>query len=63
MLTLNKPIYAGFSILELYKFHYDYVCKKYDAKLLFTDTDSSVYEIKDKDVYEECFKDEKIVSF
>ena len=60
VLTLNKPLYAGFSILELYKFHYDYVCKKYDAKLLFTDTDSLVYEIKDKDMYEECFKDKKL---
>ena len=57
MLTLNKPIYAGFSILELskllmYKFHYDYVYNKYDAKLLFTDTDSLVHEINSKDVYE-----------
>ena len=48
--NLNKPIYDGFSVLELhkllmYKFHYDYVCKKYDAKLLFADTDRLVYEI------------------
>ena len=47
VLTLNKPIYVGYSILELtqllmYKFHDDYVCNKYDVKLLFTDTDSLV---------------------
>ena len=51
VLTLNKPIYVEFSILELstllmYKFNYDYVLKTFnDAKLLFTDTDSLVYEI------------------
>ena len=44
VLTLNKPIYVRFSILELsklliYKFHYDYLCNKYDTELLFTDTE------------------------
>ena len=68
MLTLNKPIYVGFSILELskllmYKFHYDYVCNKYDAKLLFADTDSLVYEINGEDVYEQCFKDRRLFDF
>ena len=68
ILKLNKPIYVGFSILELsklfmYKVHYDYVCNKFDAKLLFTDTDSLVYELKNKDVYEECFKDRKLFDF
>ena len=62
VLTLDKLIYVGFNILELskllmYNFHYEYVKNKYDNKLLFTDTDSLVYEIKGKDVYEECFKD------
>ena len=53
MLTLNKPINVGFCILELskllmYKFHYDYVLKRFNARMLFTDNDSLVYEIKDK---------------
>ena len=34
---------------------------KFDAKLLFTDTDSLVYEIKGEDVYEDEFKG-KIIS-
>ena len=57
-MTLNKPMYIGFSILQLSKllinkFHYDYVCNKYDAKLLFAGTDSLVYEINSEDVYEQ----------
>ena len=62
VLTLNKPIYVGFCILELsklkmYQFHYNYVLKTFNnAKLLFTDTDSLVYEIKDGNVYDQCFK-------
>ena len=50
VLALNKPIYVRFCILELSKllmnkFHYDYVLNKFDVKLLFTHTDSLVYEI------------------
>ena len=68
VLTLNKPIYVGFCILELsklfmYKFHYDYVLNTFNAKLLFTETDSLVYEIKDRNVYEQCFKDSDLFDF
>ena len=69
LLTLNKPIYVGFCILELskllmYQFHYDYVLKTFDnVKLLFTDTDSLVYEIKDGNVYDWCFKDKHLFDF
>ena len=68
VLTLNKPIYFGFCVLELskllmYQFHYDYVLKKFDVKLLFTDTDSLVYEIRSGNVYEQCFKDNHLFDF
>ncbi|XP_035233732.1 LOW QUALITY PROTEIN: uncharacterized protein LOC118205552 [Stegodyphus dumicola] len=59
-LTLNRPIYVGFVILELskilmYNFHYNIIKKEYgeNASLLFTDTDSLTYEIRTKDVYED----------
>ena len=59
-LKLNKKAYIGMCILELskvlmYKFHYDYIKNKYDnkSKLLFTDTDSLMCEIKTEDVYED----------
>ena len=68
-MTLNKPIYIGFSILELskllmYQFHYDYVLKTFNGvRLLFKDTDSLVYEIKGGNVYDQCFKDKHFFNF
>ena len=61
VLILNKPIYAGITVLDLskwnmYDFHYNFIKKNFDAELLFTDTDSLTYEIKSKNVYEEFFK-------
>ena len=55
VLTLNKRIYIGFTVLELskwlmYDFHYNFIKKHFDAELLFTDTDSLTYEIKSDDV-------------
>ena len=40
----------------MYDFHYNFIKKKFDTDLLFTDTDSLTYEIKSKDVYKEFFK-------
>ena len=37
------------------EFHYKYIKSKVDAKLLFIDTDGSVYEIKTEDVYEDFY--------
>ena len=68
VLMLNKPIYVGFTVLELskwlmYDFHYNFIKKHFDAKLLFTDTDSLTYETKSEDVYEEFFKHRHLFDF
>ena len=68
VLTLNKPIYVGFTVLELskwlmYDFHQNFVKNNFDAELLFTDTDSLTYEIKSEDVYEEFFKHKHLFDF
>ena len=56
--------HVGICILELSKFHYDYVLKNFDnVKLLFTDTDSLVYKTKNGNVYEQCFKDKELFDF
>ena len=68
VLILNKPIYVGFTVLELskwlmYDFHYNFIKKHFDAELLFTDTDSLTYEIKSENVYEEFFKWKDLFDF
>ena len=64
VLTLNKANYVGFTVLELSKWlMYDFIKKHYDAKLLFTDTDSLTYETKSEEVYEEFFKHKHLLDF
>lgn len=60
VVNLNKPIYAGFSVLELSKLHmyvmyYDVMKAKYGDKLdlMFTDTDSFLFHIKTENLYED----------
>ena len=47
----------------MYDFHYNFHRKKFDAELLFTDTESFAYEMKSEDVYEEFFKCEDLFDF
>ena len=68
VLILNKPIYVGFTVLDLskwkmYYFHYNFIKKHFDAKLLFADRDSLTYEIKSEDFYEESFKWKDLFDF
>ena len=65
-LTFNKPVYLGMCILDLsktimYEFHYNYIKPKYGDKaiLLFTDTDSLMYEIQTEDFYKDISGDVK----
>ena len=68
VLTFNKSIYVGFTVLQLskwlmYDFHYNFIKKHFDAELLFTDTDSITYERKSEDVNEEFFKHKHLFGF
>ena len=49
----------------MYEFHYDYIKDKYgnNSRLLFTDTDSLMYEITTEDVYEDFSKDKEMFDF
>ena len=69
-LKLNKPAYIGTCTLELskvlmYELHYDYIKNKYDnkSKLLFTDADNLMYEIKTEDVYKDFSSDKEMFDF
>ncbi|KAJ8909887.1 hypothetical protein NQ315_008910 [Exocentrus adspersus] len=55
----SKPIYVGMCILDLakttiYEFDYGYMKREFgsDCSVLYTDTDSLIYEIRNRDPYE-----------
>jgi hypothetical protein len=61
--TLNKPIYIGFTVLDLSKtlifdFHFNVMLKRYgtNARLLFSDTDSLCYHVFTDDVYRDMLE-------
>lgn len=64
LLVYDKPIYAGFSILEesktkMYSFHYNYMKPKFgvNVHLVYTDTDSFIYHIQTPDFYNDIRDD------
>ena len=63
---MNKPIYLGFSILDIskilmYEFLYDYMKAKYNnnVKLCYMDTDIFIMNIKTEDFYKDIANDVK----
>ena len=59
-LELNKPVYIGFSILDLsklrmYKFHYEKLPSRHEdnIRLCFIDTDTLLYEIDAVDIFQD----------
>ena len=64
-LTLNKPIYVGFTVLEIskwemYNFHYNFMIKKFNTKLLFTDTDNLCYELHEQNLNKKTYKHKEL---
>ena len=60
-LTLSKPIYVGFTVLEIskwemYNFHYNFMIRKFYTRLLFTDRESLCYELHEKNPYKKMHK-------
>ena len=68
-LTLNRPIFVGFAILDfsktlMYDFHYNYIKQNYpDSTLLFIDTDSLTYQIQTDNEYEDFYADKHLFDF
>ena len=59
VIEISKPIYVGLAVLDLsktcvYRFHYDVMKRKLgdNCKMLYTDTDSFIYEIRNHNVYD-----------
>jgi hypothetical protein len=64
-ICLDKPIYAGFVILEVSKLHmfrylYDYLLPTYSIRnlsLLYTDTDSFIFSVRTRDLHADMHAD------
>lgn len=67
---MNRPIYVGFSILDLskvlmYSNHYNHIKATYEipAVMLFTDNDSLTYHITTPDIYDHLKKSKDLYDF
>ena len=62
--TIRKPVYVGLCVLDLsktlvYRFHYEYMQRTVgeSSKLMYTDTDSLIYEVRGFEMYEAMKRD------
>ena len=70
-LTLNRPVFAGFTVLEtsklhMYRFYYDVVKKMYPgdrSTLAYTDTDSTLLVLKTDDAYKDMVENSDFFDF
>ena len=68
VLILDKPIYFEFSILDLSKlliheFHCKCIKRTFSANLLFTDTDSLIFQIETDYIYDYFYEDKNLFDF
>ena len=67
-ILLNKPIFIGQTVLDqskylMYNFHYNHMLKHFKREnidLLFTDTDSLCYHIKNQDPFEYMYQNKSL---
>ena len=63
----DVPTIVGASVLELakfhmYKFHYDIMKPNFECQLLYSDTDSLLYQVKSEDLYREISEKRNILN-
>ena len=66
LVTLNKPIYVRFTVLEISKwemnnFHYNFMIGTFNNRLLFKDTDSLCYKLYEKNSYKKMYKYKELI--
>ena len=66
-IIFDKPVYIGFTILEksklhMYNLHYNFFKNKYNdnAKLMYMDTDSLIYEIITNNIYSDLYENQHL---